>query len=76
MVKFGIDSNMVFDVNGKSVAARLSDHDTSLVTKLTLVSVPTTSTSTGIIGQVALDDNYFYVCTATNVWKRTSIVTW
>jgi hypothetical protein len=30
MVKFGIDSNMVFDANGKSVAARLSDHDTSL----------------------------------------------
>jgi hypothetical protein len=30
MAKFGIDSNMVFDVDGKSVAARLSDHDTSL----------------------------------------------
>jgi hypothetical protein len=30
MAKFGIDSNMVFDADGKSVAARLSDHDTSL----------------------------------------------
>jgi hypothetical protein len=30
MAKFGIDSNMVFDANGKSVAARLSDHDMSL----------------------------------------------
>jgi hypothetical protein len=30
MAKFGIDSNMVFDANGKSVAARLSDHDVSL----------------------------------------------
>lgn len=30
MVKFGIDSNMIFDKDDKSVAARLSDHDTSL----------------------------------------------
>jgi hypothetical protein len=30
MTNFGIDSNMVFDANGKSVAARLSDHDVSL----------------------------------------------
>jgi hypothetical protein len=30
MSNFGIDSNMVFDVNGKSVATRLNDHDTSL----------------------------------------------
>jgi hypothetical protein len=27
---FGIDSNMVFDTGGKSVATRLSEHDTSL----------------------------------------------
>jgi hypothetical protein len=30
MAKFGIDSNMVFDADGKSVAARLSDHDGTL----------------------------------------------
>jgi hypothetical protein len=30
MAKFGIDSNMVFDADGKSVAARLSDHDTQM----------------------------------------------
>jgi hypothetical protein len=30
MTKFGIDSNMVFDTNGKSVATRLNDHDVSL----------------------------------------------
>jgi hypothetical protein len=31
MAKFGIDSNMIFDADGKSVATRLSDHDNSLV---------------------------------------------
>jgi parallel beta-helix repeat protein len=30
MAKFGIDSNMVFDADGKSVATRLSDHDTQM----------------------------------------------
>lgn len=30
MAKFGIDSNMVFDKDDKSVAARLSDHDTQM----------------------------------------------
>jgi hypothetical protein len=30
MAKFGIDSNMIFDKDDKSVATRLSDHDTSL----------------------------------------------
>jgi hypothetical protein len=30
MAKFGIDSNMVFDDDGKSVATRLSDHDTQM----------------------------------------------
>jgi hypothetical protein len=30
MANFGIDSNLVFDADGKSVATRLSDHDTSL----------------------------------------------
>jgi hypothetical protein len=42
MAKFGIDSNMVFDADGKSVAARLSDHDTSL-DNLTTDLEPSTS---------------------------------
>jgi hypothetical protein len=36
MAKFGIDSNMVFDADGKSVAARLSDHDTFLADIITV----------------------------------------
>lgn len=33
-------------------------------------SVPTSSTSTGITGQMAYDANYFYICVYTNQWKR------
>lgn len=39
------------------------------------VSAPATKTSTGSAGQVARDDNFFYLCTATNVWKRSAIAT-
>lgn len=33
-------------------------------------TVPTTSASTGTVGQVAHDSNYIYICVATNSWKR------
>jgi hypothetical protein len=47
------------------------------VTSLSLfATVPTTSTSTGEAGQMAYDANYFYVCIASNTWKRTALSTW
>lgn len=39
------------------------------------VTAPPTMTSTGTAGQIAKDDNWFYICTATNTWKRTPIAT-
>lgn len=39
-------------------------------------AVPATASSTGRKGAVAFDENYFYVCVATNTWKRTSLATW
>lgn len=41
-----------------------------------LSTVPTTSTSTGSTGQIAYDTDYLYICTATNTWKRISLLTW
>lgn len=40
------------------------------------VAVPSTATSTGVMGQWAADASYMYVCTAANTWKRTAIATW
>lgn len=40
------------------------------------VSVPSTSSSTGTVGQYAVDASYAYFCTATNTWKRVAISTW
>ena len=38
-------------------------------------SVPASSTSTGITGQVAYGGNYVYICVATNTWRRISATT-
>lgn len=39
-------------------------------------AVPATATSAGQKGDNAFDDNYFYVCVATNTWKRVALNTW
>jgi len=39
-------------------------------------TAPAHSTSTGTFGQVAYDNNYFYVCTANNTWMRIVLATW
>jgi hypothetical protein len=33
-------------------------------------AVPASSTSPGIVGQIASDSNYIYFCVATNSWKK------
>lgn len=38
-------------------------------------TAPATKTSTGTAGHIAKDDNWFYVCTATNTWKRSPLAT-
>ena len=43
---------------------------------LTYSSTPTSATATGTLGEIRLDANYIYICTATNTWKRIAISTW
>lgn len=42
----------------------------------TFKSAPATASSTGRKGDTAFDANYFYVCVATNTWKRVALSTW
>lgn len=44
--------------------------------KLSLTSPPAAASSSGSVGQVATDGIYWYVCSATNTWVRTSLTTW
>jgi len=39
-------------------------------------STPSSSTATGVPGQISWDANYIYVCTAANTWKRAGLSTW
>jgi hypothetical protein len=37
---------------------------------------PASSSATGIVGEIAWDADYFYVCIATNTWRRIQHQTW
>lgn len=41
-----------------------------------LNTAPTSANDTGVLGEVRIDANFIYVCTATNTWKRAAISTW
>ena len=44
--------------------------------RLTDSNVPSSATDTGTAGDIAIDANYIYICTAANTWKRAAISTW
>lgn len=48
----------------------------SATSTVVLPSVPPTPTAAGTKGQMAYDGNYFYICIATNTWRRVAISTW
>ena len=56
--RFSPDSGLVFPDN------------TAQSTAFRFVSPPTESTSTGVAGALAYNENFMYVCTATNSWQR------
>jgi hypothetical protein len=39
-------------------------------------SVPASATATGTAGSIAYDSDFFYIATASNTWKRTTLSTW
>ena len=63
------------DVEVGGVTASSGNFSGSLAGKLQIQSVtaPANASSTGTAGQIAYDSNYFYVCIATNSWKRVAI---
>jgi hypothetical protein len=57
--------------NNSEVILKADDLDA-----ITMVPAPITSSSEGTTGQVAYDNNYVYVCVATNTWKRSPLTSW
>ena len=50
----------------------------ALTDPVTLVAAPASAGATGTKGQVAIDESYIYLCTATDTWVRASLAfaTW
>ena len=44
-------------------------------TSLSLTTAPTTNASPGVKGQIAFDSTGIYVCTATNTWRKSALLT-
>ncbi len=38
--------------------------------------VPASSADTGVKGQMAFDDDFIYICTNKNEWRRANIAVW
>lgn len=49
---------------------------TTVDSSLVLSSAPASASDTGTAGQIAYDADYFYICVATDTWKRVAIATW
>lgn len=68
LIGTGTSSSYMLDVNG---TARATQFFLSA-----LNTAPATASSTGTTGEIRIDANYIYICTATNTWKRAAIATW
>jgi len=67
---------------GKGAPVSASEWDANLdaisteFDKWVKVAVPASTTSTGEPGNYAYDTTHFYVCVATNTWRRCDLSTW
>ena len=68
LIGTGTSSSHMLDVNG---TARATQFFLSA-----LNTAPATASSTGTTGEIRIDANFIYICTATNTWKRVAIATW
>jgi hypothetical protein len=56
--------------------AALDYLDAKVLPGVTVVAVPALATSTGSVGQIAVNTTHLYVCVATNSWIRVARAAW
>ena len=39
-------------------------------------TVPANSTSNGVVGTIRYSNEYVYICTSNNTWKRSALTSW
>lgn len=67
-------ANMRVGIDTSTPTEKLDINSDSI--RLRTPQTPTSASATGDQGQIAWDVNYIYVCSATNTWVRTALVTW
>lgn len=74
-ITIGINSVAVAEISSTESAWSIPLKTTQL--KLAaLNTAPASATATGTTGEIRIDANYIYICTATNTWKRTALTSW
>ena len=48
----------------------------AVLTVAAQTAVPATAISAGKTGNIAFDASYFYICVATDTWRRVAILAW
>lgn len=77
-----VDNKLIIDNSGSITPLIYGEFDKKILKingKLLLQKnqgVPSSSTSPGTEGQLAFDDQYFYICIQNNVWKRFVLSSW
>lgn len=70
-------------MSAKPIPATSPDYTTPMATAINAliattperVPVPSTATGKGTRGQIAIGDEFLYVCVATNTWLRAALAT-
>jgi hypothetical protein len=61
-------------LQARSTNAIVVDDKVTIPVSLVLTKgAPSSATDTGIVGEIRVDDTYIYVCTSSNIWRRTSV---
>lgn len=82
----GVVQSIFFNSGNFSIGSTTDDNTNKLQVNGSVISTqyrlsalntaPASATATGTLGEIRIDANYIYVCTATNTWKRAAIATW
>jgi hypothetical protein len=79
LLKFFNTGNLVVGSGSDDLTNKLQVTGSVISTQYRLSALntaPASATATGTLGEIRIDANHIYVCTATNVWKRAAIATW
>ena len=73
--RFSRSATTLLDIRRDGAATFSSSVTASQFRLSALNTAPATSTSTGTLGEIRIDADNIYICTATNTWKRVAIAT-